>query len=140
MTRKPFMNPRTGAVHFPDDKESNDGTSDNLHTERGSNDHFGAGLTINSLVQDNFDLLSPIAQLETLAATLERVIYRLATQRETELEQDEPLTTLGEYCLIGFHTVSVDAEHAAKRLREAISRCYTAAQEIDERKYDRIED
>ena len=131
---KPFINPRTLAVHFPGDQEEpNDGTSDNLRSQRDSDDHSGAGL-------DNFDLLSPIAQLETLAATLERVICRLATQRETELEQDEPLTTLGEYCLIGFHTASVDAEHAAKRLREAISRCYSAAQEIDEREYDRIGD
>jgi hypothetical protein len=129
---RPFMNPRTGAVHFPDDKESNDGTSDNLHTERDSADPVGVGL-------DNFDLLSPIAQLEVLATTLERV-YTLSTSRETELEQDEPLPTLGEYCLIGFHTASVDAEHAAKRLREAISRCYTAAQEIDQREYDRIGD
>jgi hypothetical protein len=132
MTRKPFMNPRTGAVHFPDDKESNDGTGNDLHIERDSDDHSGAGL-------DNFDLLSPIAQLEVLATTLERV-YTLSTSRETELEQDEPLPTLGEYCLIGFHTASVDAEHAAKRLREAISRCYSAAQEIDEREYDRIGD
>jgi len=126
------MNPRTGAVHFPDDKESNDGTGNDLHIERDSDDHSGAGL-------DNFDLLSPIAQLEVLATTLERV-YTLSTSRETELEQDEPLPTLGEYCLIGFHTASVDAEHAAKRLREAISRCYSAAQEIDEREYDRIGD
>ena len=140
MTREPFINERTGAIHFPDDKESDNGTSDDLRTKRDSDDHSGAGLTINSLVQDNFDSLSPIAQLETLAATLERVICRLATQRETELEQDEPLTTLGEYCLIGFHTASVDAEHAAKRLREAISRCYSAAQEIDEREYDRVSD
>jgi hypothetical protein len=129
---RPFMNPRTGAVHFPDDKESNDGTSDNLRSKRDSDDHSGTGLA-------DFDLLSPIAQLEALAKTLERV-YTLSTRRETELEQDEPLTTLGEYCLIGFHTVSVDAEHAAKRLREAISRCYTAAQEIDKREYDRIGD
>ena len=133
MIREPFMNPRTGAIHFPDDEEEpNDGASHDLHSQRGYNDHSGAGL-------EDFDLLSPIAQLEALAKTLERV-YTLSTSRETELERDEPLTTLGEYCLIGFHTVSVDAEHAAKRLREAISRCYTAAQEIDERKYDRIED
>lgn len=130
--KTPFMDER-GEIKFPtDSEESDNGTSDNLHTERDSADPVGAGL-------DNFDLLSPIAQLETLAKTLERV-YTLSTRRETELEQDEPLPTLGEYCLIGFHTVSVDAEHAAKRLREAISRCYTAAQEIDERKYDRIED
>ena len=132
MTREPFINERTGAIHFPDDKESNDGTGNDLHSQRDSADPVGAGL-------DNFDLLSPIAQLEVLAKTLERV-YTLSTSRETELEQDEPLTNLGEYCLIGFHTASVDAEHAAKRLREAISRCYTAAQEIDEREYDRIGD
>ena len=129
---KPFINPRTLAVHFPDDKEATHGTSDNLRSKRDSDDYSGAGLA-------DFDLLSPIAQLEGLAKTLERV-YTLSTRRETELEQDEPLPTLGEYCLIGFHTASVDAEHAATRLREAISRCYTAAQEIDEREYDRIGD
>jgi len=129
---KPFINPRTLAVHFPDDKEATHGTSDNLRSKRDSDDHSGAGL-------EDFDLLSPIAQLEALAKALERV-YTLSTRRETELEQDEPLPTLGEYCLIGFHTASVDAEHAATRLREAISRCYTAAQEIDEREYDRIGD
>ena len=127
------MNPRTGAVHFPGDQEEpNDGTSDNLRSKRDSDDYSGAGLA-------DFDLLSPIAQLEALAKALERV-YTLSTRRETELEQDEPLPTLGEYCLIGFHTASVDAEHAATRLREAISRCYSAAQEIDEREYDRIGD
>jgi len=130
--KTPFINERTGAVHFPDDKESDNGTSDDLRSQRDSDDHSGAGL-------EDFDLLSPIAQLEVLATTLERV-YTLSTSRETELEQDEPLPTLGEYCLIGFHTVSVDAEHAATRLREAISRCYSAAQEIDEREYDRIGD
>ena len=129
---KPFINPRTLAVHFPDDKEATHGTSDNLRSKRDSDDYSGAGLA-------DFDLLSPIAQLEGLAKALERV-YTLSTRRETELEQDEPLPTLGEYCLIGFHTASVDAEHAATRLREAISRCYTAAQEIDEREYDRIGD
>ena len=130
--KTPIMDER-GVIKFPtDSEESNDGASDNLHIERDSDDHSGAGL-------DNFDLLSPIAQLEVLATTLERV-YTLSTSRETELEQDEPLPTLGEYCLIGFHTASVDAEHAAKRLREAISRCYSAAQEIDEREYDRIGD
>ena len=130
--KTPFINERTGAVHFPDDKESDNGTSDDLRSQRDSDDHSGAGL-------EDFDLLSPIAQLEALAKALERV-YTLSTRRETELEQDEPLPTLGEYCLIGFHTVSVDAEHAATRLREAISRCYSAAQEIDEREYDRIGD
>ena len=130
--KTPFINERTGAIHFPDDKESDNGTSDDLRSQRDSDDHSGAGL-------EDFDLLSPIAQLEALAKALERV-YTLSTRRETELEQDEPLPTLGEYCLIGFHTASVDAEHAATRLREAISRCYTAAQEIDEREYDRIGD
>ena len=130
--KTPFINERTGAIHFPDDKESDNGTSDDLRSQRDSDDHSGAGL-------EDFDLLSPIAQLEALAKALERV-YTLSTRRETELEQDEPLPTLGEYCLIGFHTASVDAEHAATRLREAISRCYSAAQEIDEREYDRIGD
>ena len=130
--KTPVMDER-GVIKFPtDSEESNDGTGNDLHSQRDSADPVGAGL-------DNFDLLSPIAQLEVLAKTLERV-YTLSTRRETELEQDEPLTNLGEYCLIGFHTASVDAEHAAKRLREAISRCYTAAQEIDEREYDRIGD
>ena len=113
MTREPFMNPRTGAIHF-EEEESNDGTSDMVDSSNNpvDNREYEIG-------EDDFDLLSPI---------------------ETELEQDEPLPTLGEYCLIGFHTASVDAEHAAKRLREAISRCYSAAQEIDERQYDRIGD
>tara|TARA_R110001583_G_scaffold18495_4_gene73480 strand:- start:26 stop:430 length:405 start_codon:yes stop_codon:yes gene_type:complete len=132
---KPFINPRTLAVHFPDDQEeSNDGTSDMVDSSNNPVDNRKYEID-----EDDFDLLSPIAQLEALAKTLERV-YTLATSRETQLEQDEPLPTLGEYCLIGFHTVSVDAEHAAKRLREAISRCYSAAQEIDEREYDRIGD
>ncbi|MAH46389.1 hypothetical protein CMI37_11195 [Candidatus Pacearchaeota archaeon] len=133
MTREPFMNPRTGAIHF-EEEESNNGTSDMVDSSNNpvDNREYEIG-------EDDFDLLSPIAQLEALAKTLERV-YTLSTRRETELEQDEPLPTLGEYCLIGFHTVSVDAEHAAKRLREAISRCYSAAQEIDEREYDRIGD
>jgi len=127
---KPFINPRTLAVHFPTDKESRDGTDDVVRDLDRDSD---------SVQLDDFDLLSPIEQLESLAKTLERV-YTLSTQRETELERDEPLPTLGEYCLIGFHTASVDAEHAAKRLREAISRCYSAAQEIDEREYDRVSD
>ena len=127
---KPFINPRTLAVHFPTDKESRDGTDDVVRDLDRDSD---------SVQLDDFDLLSPIEQLESLAKTLERV-YTLSTQREPELERDEPLPTLGEYCLIGFHTASVDAEHAAKRLREAISRCYSAAQEIDEREYDRVSD
>ena len=127
---KPFINPRTLAVHFPTDKESRDGTDDVVRDLDRESD---------SGQREAFELLSPIEQLESLAKTLERV-YTLSTQRETELERDEPLPTLGEYCLIGFHTASVDAEHAAKRLREAISRCYSAAQEIDEREYDRVSD
>ena len=117
---KPFINPRTLAVHFPDDQEeSNDGTSDMVDSSNNPVDNRKYEID-----EDDFDLLSPIAQLEALAKTLERV-YTLATSRETELERGG---------------VSVDAEHAAKRLREAISRCYTAAQEIDERQYDRIGD
>ena len=61
--KTPFMDER-GEIKFPtDSEESDNGTSDNLHTERDSADPVGAGL-------DNFDLLSPIAQLETLAKTL----------------------------------------------------------------------
>ena len=135
MTNKPFMNPRTLAVHFPDDQEeSNDGTDDVVDRPNNPVDNRK-----HEIDADDFGLLSPISQLEALAKTLERV-YTLSTSRETELEQDGPLPTLGEYCLIGFHAASVDAEHAAKRLREAISRCYSAAQEIDEREYDRIGD
>ena len=132
---KPVINTRTLAVHFPgDQEESNDGTSNVV--DRPNNP---VGNRKYEIGEDDFDLLSPIEQLESLAKTLERV-YTLSTQRETELERDEPLPTLGEYGLIGFHTASVDAEHAAKRLREAISRCYSAAQEIDEREYDRVSD
>jgi hypothetical protein len=135
LTNKPFMNPRTLAVHFPDDQEeSNDGTSNVV--DRPNNPVDNRKYEIG---EDDFDLLSPISQLEALAKTLERV-YTLSTSRETELEQDGPLPTLGEYTLLAFRTASVDAEHAAKRLREAISRCYSAAQEIDEREYDRIGD
>ena len=129
------MNPRTLAVHFPDDQEeSNDGTDDVVDRPNNPVDNRK-----HEIDADDFGLLSPISQLEALAKTLERV-YTLSTSRETELEQDEPLPTLGEYCLIGFRTASMDAEHAAKKLREAISRCYSAAQEIDEREYDRIGD
>ena len=135
MTNKPFMNPRTLAVHFPDDQEeSNDGTSDMVDSSNNPVDNREYEIDV-----DDFGLLSPISQLEALAKTLERV-YTLSTSRETELEQDGPLPTLGEYTLLAFRTASVDAEHAAKKLREAISRCYSAAQEIDEREYDRIGD
>ena len=135
MTNKPFMNPRTLAVHFPDDQEeSNDGTDDVVDRPNNPVDNRK-----HEIDADDFGLLSPISQLEALAKTLERV-YTLSTSRETELEQDGPLPTLGEYTLLAFRTASVDAEHAAKKLREAISRCYSAAQEIDEREYDRIGD
>jgi hypothetical protein len=132
---KPFINPRTLAVHFPDDQEeSNNGTSDMVDSSNNpvDNREYEIG-------EDDFDLLSPIAQLEALAKTLERV-YTLATSRETELERGGALPTLGKYTFLAFRTASLDAEHAAKRLREAISRCYSAAQEIDEREYDRIGD
>ena len=132
---KPFMNPRTLAVHFPDDQEeSNDGTSDMVDSSNNPVDNREYEIDV-----DDFGLLSPISQLEALAKTLERV-YTLSTSRETELEQDGPLPTLGEYTLLAFRTASLDAEHAAKKLREAISRCYSAAQEIDEREYDRVSD
>ena len=132
---KPFMNPRTLAVHFPDDQEeSNDGTDDVVDRPNNPVDNRK-----HEIDADDFGLLSPISQLEALAKTLERV-YTLSTSRETELEQDGPLPTLGEYTLLAFRTASLDAEHAAKKLREAISRCYSAAQEIDEREYDRVSD
>ena len=134
MTNKPFMNPRTLAVHFPDDQEQPDGTSNVVDRPNNPVDNRK-----HEIDADDFGLLSPISQLEALAKTLERV-YTLSTSRETELEQDGPLPTLGEYTLLAFRTASVDAEHAAKKLREAISRCYSAAQEIDEREYDRIGD
>ena len=135
MTREPFINTRTLAVHFPgDQEESNDGTDDVVDSLNNpvDNREYEIGA-------DDFGLLSPISQLEALAKTLERV-YTLSTSRETELERGGALPTLGEYTLLAFRTASVDAEHAAKKLREAISRCYTAAQEIDERQYDRIGD
>ena len=135
MTHKPFINPRTLAVHFPvDQEESNDGTSNVVDRPNNPGDNRK-----HEIDADDFGLLSPIAQLEALAKALERV-YTLSTQRETELERGGALPTLGEYTLLAFRTASLDAEHAAKRLREAISRCYSAAQEIDEREYDRIGD
>ena len=87
---KPFINPRTLAVHFPTDKESRDGTDDVVRDLDRDSD---------SVQLDDFDLLSPIEQLESLAKTLERV-YTLSTQREPELERDEPLPTLAEYYLL----------------------------------------
>ena len=58
--KTPFMN-GSGVIKFPtDSEESNDGNGNELHSQRDSADPVGAGL-------DNFDLLSPIAQLEALA-------------------------------------------------------------------------
>jgi len=146
MTREPFINTRTLAVHFPDDQEeSNDGTGNVVrHLDRDSD-------SIQPVTRFDFIESTPFRQLELIAAELEK-LRDWAAEREMELERaivemsNDPHRKVSPVPLALANAFSLSAnelEGVAQKIRDAISECYaywSRQQDADERAYDRIGD
>ena len=134
---KPFINPRTLAVHFPTDKESRDGTDDVVRDLARDSD------SVQPLSAFDFSQASEFRKLELLVSELHR-LSELVQARESELgnpDRSRALPDVGQTTLNGFNIAGRKLEEAMTELQEALSLCYFAAQQdADEREYDRVPD
>jgi hypothetical protein len=134
---KPFINPRTLAVHFPGDKEQPDGTSNVVGDLARDFD------SIQPLSAFDFNQATEFRKLELLVAELHRLLD-LVQARESELgnpDRSRALPTVGQTTLNGFNIAGRKLEEAMTEIQEALSLCYFAAQQdADEREYDRVSD
>ena len=134
---KPFMNPRTGAVHFPGDKEQRDGTSNVVRDLDRDSD------SVQPVTRFDFNQASEFRKLELLVSELHR-LAELVQARESELgnpDRSRALPDVGQTTLNGFNIAGRKLEEAMTEIQEALSLCYFAAQQdADEREYDRVPD
>jgi hypothetical protein len=126
--KSPFVNPRTGAVHFPADEEQPDGADNPVHR---SPDLANSAQPV---TRGDFIESTPLRQLELIANELEK-LRGWSAEREMELER-----ALGEIYknphrkLLPMQVALADAfsqsanelEGVAQKIRYAISECYSA--------------
>ena len=117
----PFMNPRTGAVHFPADEEQTDGTNNSVHRSPDPADF------IQPVTRGDFIESTPLLQLELIATELEK-LRDWSAEREMELERGlERKPQPMQMALADAFSLSAnELESVAQKIRYAISECYSA--------------
>jgi hypothetical protein len=119
--KTPFINERTGAVHFPGDKEETHGTSQHLPSPANLAD------SVQPVTRFDFIESTPMRQLELIATELEK-LRDWSAEREMELEcglerKPHPM----KMALADAFSLSAnELESVAQKMRYAISECYSA--------------
>jgi len=118
MTREAFINPRTLAVHFPDD-EATHGTSHRLHNPANLAD------SVQPVTRFDFIESTPLRQLELIATELEK-LRDWSAEREMELERGLERKPLPMQMALAdaFNQSANELESVAQKIRYAISECY----------------
>jgi len=131
--KSPFVNPRTGAVHFPNEKrhyadwklyldeEQPDGADNPVHRSLDSAD------SAQPVTRGDFIESTPLRQLELIANELEK-LRGWSAEREMELERglERKLLPMQMALADAFSLSANELESVAQKIRYAISECYSA--------------
>ena len=120
---KPFINPRTLAVHFSgDQEESNDGTDDVVRDLDRDSD------SVQPVSWLDFEESTPFRRLELACSEIEKWRGWLS-RAELDMgraRDKSSLTTVGETTRLALHYLSADLDMASKKSRIRIGDCYKA--------------